>query len=103
MNIDNKAVVHALTNWTIHGASMQVLRRCLLLATEHDLDLKARWIPTKDNALADALSRFVYDKVADLAPQLIPQPKISGHLNHGFRTFNSRDSPHLLPTTCGGG
>jgi len=70
---------------------MQVLRRCLLLATEYDLDLQARWISTKENALADALSRFEYQKVADIALQLI-SPN-SNHLRRGFQTFSNRDSP----------
>lgn len=71
MHIDNQAVVHALKNQTIRGATMTVLRRCLLLATEYDLEFEARWIPTSDNALADALSRFNYEKVTNVAPQLI--------------------------------
>jgi len=50
---------------------MTVFRRCLLLATEYDLEIKSRWIPTNDNALADALSHFNYEKVTDIAPQLV--------------------------------
>ena len=91
IHIDNRAVVHAIANRTIRGASMQVLRRCLLLATEYDVDLQAKWISTKDNALADALSRFAFQKVANIAPQLT-SPN-SSHLRRGFRTFSSRDSP----------
>jgi len=70
---------------------MQVLRRCRFLATEYDLDLQARWISTKENALADALSRFKYQKVADIALQLI-SPN-SYHLRRAFQTFSNRDSP----------
>jgi len=70
MYIDNRAVAYADENRTIRGASMTVLRRCLLLAAEHDLDLETRWIPTQENTLADALSRFNYEKIANLAPQL---------------------------------
>jgi len=68
MHIDNRAVAHALSNRTIRGASMPVMRRCLLLATEYDIDIEAHWISTKENALADALSRFDYDRIADIAP-----------------------------------
>ena len=91
IHIDNKAVVHGLTNRTIQGGSMEVLRRCLLLSTEFDLDLEAQWVSTKENALADALSRSEPNRVADLAPQLLdsmaslPQP--------GFRMYNNRGSP----------
>ena len=91
MHTDNRAVVHALANKTIRGTSMQVLRRCLLLPTEYDLDLHARWISTKDNALANALSQFEYQKVADIAPQLI-SPNFN-HLRRGFQTFSNQDSP----------
>jgi len=34
MHVDNRAVSHGIANGTIRGASMQVLRRCLLLASE---------------------------------------------------------------------
>ena len=34
MHVDNRAVAHGIANRTIRGGSMQVLRRCLLLASE---------------------------------------------------------------------
>jgi len=90
MNIDNHAVVHALENQTIRGASMNVLPRCLLLAMTYDLDIKPRWIPTNENALADALTRFAYDKVTNLAPQLVYP--ISGLRDRGFLTYTKLES-----------
>ena len=42
MHIDNKAVVHGLKNHTIRAGSMNLLWRCLLLATEYDLELEAQ-------------------------------------------------------------
>ena len=99
MNIDNRAVVHALQNGTIRGATMEVLWRCLLLATYHDLEIEARWIGTTENALADALSRFAYDKITNLAPQLLyPHSNLR---DRGFLTSNRLDSPQLPPTTSG--
>ena len=74
--MDNQAVAHGLANRTIRGAPMQVLRRCLLLASECDLDLVAQWVSTDDNALADALSRFDYARIADIAPQLISESPV---------------------------
>jgi len=41
IHIDNKAVAHGLENHTIHGASMNVLCRYLLVATEHNLKIEA--------------------------------------------------------------
>ena len=86
MHIDNRAVVDGLENQTIHGSSMDVLRRCLLFATDHDLEIEARWIPTNVNTLADALSRFNYEKIANLAPQLIHPT--SSLRDRGFLTYS---------------
>ena len=79
---------------------MQVLWRCLLLATENDLELEARWISTKENALADALSRLNYNRITDLAPQLIYPA--ANHQQLASRIFSKQDSPPPLPTTFGG-
>lgn len=84
MHIDNRAVAYAIENRTIRGESMNVLRRCLLLASEYDLEIDSKWIPTNDNTLADALSRFDFDRVANIAPQLI-YPTFSLR-DHGFLT-----------------
>ena len=86
MHIDNRAVVHGLENQSIRGSSMDVLRRCLLLATDHDLEIEARWIPTNANTLADALSRFDYEKITNLAPQLIHPT--SSLRDRGFLTYS---------------
>ena len=85
----NRAVAHGLANGTIRGESMRVLRRCLLLAVEWDLELRTRWISTTYNALADALSRFDYQTVTNLAPQLShPAHRLP---SHGLRTYSNRD------------
>ena len=48
LNIDNRAVAYGISNRTIRGAPMTVLRRCLMLVAQFDLDLEVQWIPTKD-------------------------------------------------------
>ena len=47
INVDNPTVAHSIENETISGAAMTVLRRCLLLAAEHNLKLEAKCISTK--------------------------------------------------------
>jgi len=89
MHVDNQAVAHGIANRTMRGASMQVLRRCLLLASEYDLEVEAFWVPTKENALAEALSRSEYNRIADLAPQLL-HPTCSLQ-QCGFLTYRNRD------------
>ena len=88
--IDNRAVVHGIANQSIRGNTMQVLRRCLLVASRSDIELVPAWIPTGENELADALSRFNKVKITDLAPQLLP---LFNHLSHGFLTLGVRECP----------
>ena len=99
VHTDNRTVAYGLAHGTTRGASMEVLRWCLLLATEYDLDLEAEWISTNDNALADALSRFDFVKITDLAPQLT-----QGACNlqrHGWQTYSNRDSQLSRHTISG--
>ena len=72
LHIDNQAVVFGIRKHTMCGSTMNVLRRCLLLASRHDLELNPDWIPTGNNRPADALSRFDRDTITNLAPQLLP-------------------------------
>ena len=71
VHTDNWTVTYGIANGTTHGGSMEVLRRYLLLATTHDVELETQWISTEDNALADALSGLDYLSSTDSAPQLI--------------------------------
>ena len=102
MHIDNWAVAYAITNQTIHGAMMSVLRRCLLLAAKYDpdLEIETQWIPTKDNSLADTLSRFDFDRIANLAPQLLHPT--STLRDRGFLIYNRQASQQWPHITSGG-
>ena len=86
--IDNQAVVYAIKNRTIRGSTMDILRRCLLLASQNDLELRPCWIPTGMNKLADALSRFDRGIITNLSPQLLP---LFDHQSHGSPTCEARD------------
>lgn len=90
MHIDNRAVAYAITNQTIRGATRSVLRHCLLLAAKYDLEIETQWIATKDNSLADALSRFDFDKITNLTPQLLlPTSTLR---DRGFLIYNRQAS-----------
>ena len=99
LHTDNRTVAHGLVNGTTRGGPMQLLRRCLLLATENDLVLEASWISTKENTLADALSRLDYNRITDLAPQLIYPAANRQQL--GSRIFSKQDSSPPLSTIFG--
>ena len=49
---------------------MAPLRDIAMLLATFDIIIEARWIPTKANELADDLSRFRYQKIANAFPQL---------------------------------
>ena len=87
-HIDNQAVVPGIANLTIRGNTMDVLRRCLLLASKHNIEPHPCWIPTEENILTDALSRFDRKAVANLTPQLSP---LIDHRLHGFLTSETQD------------
>jgi hypothetical protein len=63
---DNEAVVHGINKKTIRGAAIAPLQQLLLLTALNDIVVKATWISTKENAVADALSRFDTKKLAKL-------------------------------------
>jgi len=63
---DNTAVVDGLTNRSIKGPSLQPLRTILLMAAVFNIEIKARWIPSEENVIADAASRHDFKKLTDL-------------------------------------
>jgi len=99
MHIDNRAVAYAISNRTIRGATMSVLRHCLLIAAECDLEIEFQWISTKQNTLADALSRFDFDRITNLAPQLIHPT--SSLRDCRFLIYNKQGSSVSQHTTFG--
>jgi len=100
VHMDNQTEAYGIANGTTRGKSMAVLRTCMLPATRYYLELEARWISTKENALADALSRFDYQRITDLAQQLT-QPEAYPQML-GLQTFTKPDCQLSLPTISGG-
>ena len=49
---------------------MQPLRRIAMFCAEYDIEVQAHWISTKQNSLADMLSRGQYTKIANKYPSL---------------------------------
>ena len=67
---DNFPVTQGLHKNSIHGEAMQPLRRIAMLCAEYDIKVQAHWISTKQNSLADLLSRGQYTKIANRYPSL---------------------------------
>lgn len=55
---------------SIRGEAMQPLRKIAIHFAEHDIELQAHWISTKQNSLANMLSHGQYTKIANKYPFL---------------------------------
>lgn len=49
---------------------MELLRQLIGFASQLDFTFEVRWLPTKENGLADAASRFEFTRLFSLAPYL---------------------------------
>ena len=65
---DSSTVFTGLSVGSIRSPAMEPLKRIFLLATKHDVLIKASWIPGVENKLADALSRFDSVTITNLCP-----------------------------------
>ena len=63
---DNKAVVKTLKKRLIQGIAIQLLQIIFLIAALWNIKVDPIWISSKQNAMADALSRFDMKRVANL-------------------------------------
>ncbi len=74
-HIDNEVIVNAIeTDRNRSRATMSVLRTLLMMAACLDFSFSSVWLSSKENALADAASRFQYRQLFQLAPHLSPKP-----------------------------
>lgn len=70
IHCDNGGAVDGLKKTSMQGNAMTPLRQIVMLFAIHDIRTIIVWIPTKENHLADLLSRFKFGKIADFYPQL---------------------------------
>ncbi len=68
MYTNSTTAFDGLNYHTLKGTTNPTPRIILLLAAEYDITIQPRWLPSKDNALADTLSRFSESTIADLCP-----------------------------------
>src|SRR2546430_1459316 len=67
---DNSVIISALNSKSVKGEAIHPLQLIFLMAALNDIELFSEWLSTKENWIADALSHFQIDKVANLFPQL---------------------------------
>jgi hypothetical protein len=74
-HIDNEAIFDALTKFSIRSPpTLLLLRHFLALSCWLDFTFGTTWLSSKDNAIADAASRFAYRRLFELAPYLDHNP-----------------------------
>ena len=72
---DNQAVMHMVNNSTSRCKNCMVLLRVLIAdGLTHNRRVFVGWVSTKENILADSLSRGKIALVKRLAPHMNPQP-----------------------------
>ncbi|XP_044217636.1 uncharacterized protein LOC122989025 [Thunnus albacares] len=72
---DNSAVVDILNKGRSHNLDiMQFVRKLTLVSAQHQFIIRALHIPGHKNAIADSLSRFMFQKFRLLAPASNPLP-----------------------------
>ena len=80
---DNESVVAVLESGTLQDKSLMVLLHYLtMLAIRHSFSFTASSVPGKDNPVADALSRFQFQRFRHLVPHAdaAPSPTLASLL-----------------------
>lgn len=62
---DNFAVATGVKKTSIRGNAMHALHTIVMIAALNDIEIESRWISTRQNAVADWLSRRKLQKIAD--------------------------------------
>ncbi len=91
-HVDNSAVVDAINNRTIRSSpTMSLMRHIVMIAACLDMSFSSSWLPSHENAIADAASRYQYKQLFTLAPSLNRQPSTTDPRLVGIkRTLRSR-------------
>ena len=97
---NSSVIVDAINKHSIKGPAIRPLQSILLIAAVFDIDLMAFWIPSEENIVADAVSRFDFKKLAELGFQMSspdhPNPSMSS-LHQKLHSFFTTPS-HPLPS-----
>lgn len=98
---DNSTVVDTINKKSMRGETIAILQLILLIAAIRDIELQAEWLPSEDNAIADALSRHQWDRLTVLCKQQGFSPTLlcnSMHLrNYRRKLLSSFGTDSLLP------
>ena len=98
---DNTKVVSGITKRSVKGAPLGPLCMILLVAAVLDIEIKAHWIPSEENVIADAASRHHFKKLTNLGfkdqvKELRHRPSTAIKMADLRCQLNDFFNPHLL-------
>ena len=96
---DNFAVCQRLKHQLIRGPSIILIRSTAIFMALHNIRISSVWILSKDNVLAEMLSRDTWGKIADVYPMLVPTYWYISLFLHGIPKRLCLVKQHI---TCGG-
>jgi hypothetical protein len=73
---DNSSVVDAINKHSIQGPAILPLQRLFLIAAVYDIQIVPFWVPSEENMVADAASRYDHERLPNLGLQV---SKLPGH------------------------
>lgn len=72
IQVDNLQVYYMIrTGRSSNPTCMKWIRKLFWLCAKHDIDLTSVYIPSKENVVADTLSRIGYDNISKALPDLL--------------------------------
>ena len=89
---DNSSVIDALNKHSIKDPTIVPLQRIFLIASVYDIQIFPFWIPSIENMMTDAASRYDYTELANLDLQIsqdLPRPAVLRRKLHSFFTTPS--------------
>jgi hypothetical protein len=98
---DNSSVVDAINKHSIKGPAIVPLQRIFLIAAVYDIEILPFWVPSAENMVADAASRFDYKRLANLGLQVsqdLPRPALLRQKLHSFFNTPSLLAPNKTTT-----
>jgi hypothetical protein len=95
---DNSGVVDAINKHLIRGAAILPLQRLFVIAAVYDIEIVPFWVPSEENMVADAASRYNDGRIANLGLQVskLPRPSL---LHCKLSSFFATPSPQVLNET----
>jgi ribonuclease HI len=85
---DNNATFRGIKKGYLDNTANNDLRRLLCLAVEYDINLQPHWLAGINNQLADALSRFDFNSIANWCPHW-QLPSTTSFCYHHLRNSGS--------------